>query len=90
MGFRDDVVLRVRATRDGARIDARSSSRYGSFDFAPRVAHPQPAGDIEDAIRAERRCAAGTTAGKKRDTRQEGSSKKSQQGCGHGSARTAC
>src|SRR5262249_12396701 len=31
MGFRDDVVIRVRAETDGARIDARSSSRYGSF-----------------------------------------------------------
>ncbi|MET0469905.1 MAG: DUF1499 domain-containing protein, partial [Xanthobacteraceae bacterium] len=33
MGFRDDVSIRVRAEPDGARIDARSSSRYGSFDF---------------------------------------------------------
>ena len=33
MGFRDDVVVRVRADGDGARIDVRSSSRYGTFDF---------------------------------------------------------
>jgi uncharacterized protein (DUF1499 family) len=33
MGFRDDVVVRVRTGEDGARIDARSSSRYGTFDF---------------------------------------------------------
>jgi uncharacterized protein (DUF1499 family) len=33
LGFRDDVVLRVRATRDGARIDVRSASRYGQHDF---------------------------------------------------------
>src|SRR5215470_12150841 len=32
MGFRDDVVIRVRAEPDGARIDARSSSRFGSTD----------------------------------------------------------
>lgn len=34
MGFRDDLVIRVRATRDGgARVDLRSASRYGSHDF---------------------------------------------------------
>jgi uncharacterized protein (DUF1499 family) len=33
MGFRDDVVLRVRAAGRGSRIDIRSSSRYGTFDF---------------------------------------------------------
>lgn len=33
LGFRDDVVVRIRAIPDGSRIDARSSSRYGSFDF---------------------------------------------------------
>src|SRR5215831_2868023 len=38
MGFRDDVVVRVREDPDGARIDARSSSRYGSFDFGTNAA----------------------------------------------------
>src|SRR5512133_1996608 len=33
MGFRDDVSIRVRAEPDGTRIDARSSSRYGTSDF---------------------------------------------------------
>jgi uncharacterized protein (DUF1499 family) len=33
MGFRDDVTVRVRSTRDGARVDVRSSSRYGNTDF---------------------------------------------------------
>jgi uncharacterized protein (DUF1499 family) len=33
MGFRDDVVVRIRAVRDGARIDVRSASRYGTADF---------------------------------------------------------
>ncbi len=33
MGFRDDVVVRVRAAPDGARIDIRSASRYGRYDF---------------------------------------------------------
>jgi len=33
MGFRDDVVVRVRAGQGGARLDARSASRYGVYDF---------------------------------------------------------
>jgi uncharacterized protein (DUF1499 family) len=33
MGFRDDVVVRIRADGDGARVDVRSSSRYGRHDF---------------------------------------------------------
>jgi len=33
MGFRDDVIVRVKAFEGGARVDIRSSSRYGSFDL---------------------------------------------------------
>jgi uncharacterized protein (DUF1499 family) len=33
LGFRDDVVVRIRSIPDGSRVDVRSSSRYGSFDF---------------------------------------------------------
>ena len=33
MGFRDDVVVRIRTTRDGALIDVRSASRYGKHDL---------------------------------------------------------
>jgi hypothetical protein len=33
LGFRDDVVVRVRASGDGARIDVRSASRYGRHDL---------------------------------------------------------
>jgi len=33
MGLREDVVVRVRATPDGARVDVRSASRYGKYDF---------------------------------------------------------
>jgi Protein of unknown function (DUF1499) len=55
MGFRDDVIIRVRAETDGARIDARSSSRYGSFDFGTNAARVRGLmNDIEDAIRAQR------------------------------------
>jgi uncharacterized protein (DUF1499 family) len=33
LGFRDDVALRIRQDPDGARIDIRSTSRYGRHDF---------------------------------------------------------
>jgi uncharacterized protein (DUF1499 family) len=33
MGFRDDVVIRVRPIPGGARLDIRSASRYGQRDF---------------------------------------------------------
>jgi hypothetical protein len=33
LGFREDVVLRIRPTSDGTRIDARSASRYGRNDL---------------------------------------------------------
>jgi hypothetical protein len=55
MGFRDDVVIRVRAETDGARIDARSSSRYGAFDFGTNAARLRGLmNDVEDAIRAQK------------------------------------
>ena len=55
MGFRDDVVLRVREDPDGARIDARSSSRYGAFDFGTNASRVRRLlNDIEEAIRNQR------------------------------------
>jgi Protein of unknown function (DUF1499) len=55
MGFRDDVVIRVRADAGGTRIDARSSSRYGSFDFGTNAARVRRLmNDVEDAIRAQK------------------------------------
>src|SRR5216684_3742805 len=55
MGFRDDVVVRIRAETDGARIDARSSSRYGTFDFGTNASRIRGLiNDIEDAIRAQK------------------------------------
>jgi hypothetical protein len=51
MGFRDDIVVRIRAIRDGSRIDARSSSRYGTFDFGSNAARIRSLlEDIDDAI----------------------------------------
>jgi uncharacterized protein (DUF1499 family) len=55
MGFRDDVVVRIRAEPDGARIDARSSSRYGQFDFGTNASRIRSLiNDIEDGIRQQR------------------------------------
>jgi Protein of unknown function (DUF1499) len=55
MGFRDDVAVRVREEPDGARIDARSSSRYGAFDFGTNAARIRRLmNDVEDAIRAQK------------------------------------
>jgi uncharacterized protein (DUF1499 family) len=51
MGFRDDVVIRVRPLGRGSRIDIRSASRYGTHDFgvnARRVASLLE--DIDEAV----------------------------------------
>jgi uncharacterized protein (DUF1499 family) len=55
MGFRDDVVMRVRPEPDGSRIDVRSSSRYGTFDFGTNAARVRRLmAGIEEAIRAQK------------------------------------
>jgi len=54
MGFRDDVVVRVRPASGGARIDARSSSRYGFHDFGANASRLIGLlSDIDDATPAE-------------------------------------
>jgi uncharacterized protein (DUF1499 family) len=51
MGFRDDVVIRVSATGDGARVDVRSASRYGLSDFGANAARIRSLlEDIDDAV----------------------------------------
>ena len=51
MGLADDIVVRVRGGPDGSRIDVRSSSRYGSFDFGSNAARViSLINDIDDAI----------------------------------------
>src|SRR6185437_7839329 len=53
MGFHDDVVIRVSATGDGARIDMRSASRYGLSDFGANAARIRSLlEDIDDAASA--------------------------------------
>jgi len=51
MGLREDVVIRVRADGQGSRIDIRSSSRYGSFDFGSNATRVRTLiDDVDDAI----------------------------------------
>jgi uncharacterized protein (DUF1499 family) len=51
MGFRDDVVIRIRPDADGARIDIRSTSRYGRHDFGTNAARVMSLSEsIEDAV----------------------------------------
>jgi Protein of unknown function (DUF1499) len=53
MGFRDDVVIRVSATRDGTRVDVRSASRYGLYDFGANAARIRSLlDDLDDAVSA--------------------------------------
>jgi uncharacterized protein (DUF1499 family) len=53
MGFRDDVVIRVRAVEGGARIDARSASRYGTHDLGANAARLRALlNDIDEAVNA--------------------------------------
>jgi uncharacterized protein (DUF1499 family) len=53
MGFRDDVIVRIRATADGARLDFRSASRYGRHDLGTNAARIRSLSeDIDEAIGA--------------------------------------
>jgi uncharacterized protein (DUF1499 family) len=55
MGFRDDIVVRVRAAEDGARIDMRSASRYGRHDFGANARRIRSlSDDIDDLAGAEK------------------------------------
>ena len=51
LGFPEDVVVRIRTTTDGTRIDARSASRYGRTDLgsnAQRIG--DLLGDVDDLL----------------------------------------
>lgn len=51
LGFRDDVVLRIRPTIDGARIDVRSASRYGRHDLGTNAKRVRSLiDDIDDVL----------------------------------------
>lgn len=50
LGFRDDVIVRVRATSDGSRIDVRSASRYGRLDFGTNATRVRALIDDIDTV----------------------------------------
>jgi hypothetical protein len=51
LGFRDDVVVRIRSTPEGARIDVRSASRYGRHDLGTNAARVRSLiEDIDDVL----------------------------------------
>jgi hypothetical protein len=51
LGFRDDVVVRIRPTGDGARIDVRSASRYGRHDLGANASRVRNLiNDIDDVL----------------------------------------
>jgi uncharacterized protein (DUF1499 family) len=51
MGFRDDVVVRIRPSSGGARVDVRSASRYGRYDFGTNARRVRALlDDIDDAV----------------------------------------
>jgi len=53
LGLREDVVVRVRGSAQGARIDVRSTSRHGRHDFGSNAARVRRLlSDIGDAVSA--------------------------------------
>jgi uncharacterized protein (DUF1499 family) len=55
MGFRDDVAVRIRPTREGAKVDIRSASRYGTSDFGANATRVLALlDDIDDATTSEK------------------------------------
>ena len=51
MGFREDVSLRIRTTRDGARIDVRSASRLSRHDLGSNASRIKSLlDDIDDVV----------------------------------------
>jgi len=55
MGLREDVAIRVRSDGSGSRVDIRSSSRYGSFDFGTNAARVRSLiDDIDEAIDSQK------------------------------------
>jgi uncharacterized protein (DUF1499 family) len=54
MGFRDDVVVRVRRLANGSRIDIRSSSRFGARDLGANAQRIRALiSDIEENVSSQ-------------------------------------
>ena len=55
MGFRDDVVVRIRFDEQGSRVDIRSASRFGTWDFGTNAARVLTLlDDVDDAATPEK------------------------------------
>jgi uncharacterized protein (DUF1499 family) len=55
MGFPEDVVVRIRADGEGARVDARSASRYGRYDFGANASRIKSLlDDIDEVASADK------------------------------------
>jgi uncharacterized protein (DUF1499 family) len=50
MGFPDDVVVRIRSDGQGARVDVRSASRYGRYDFGANASRIKSLLDDVDEV----------------------------------------
>ena len=51
LGFREDVVVRVRGSADGARVDVRSASRHGHHDLGSNATRVRSLlEDIDDTV----------------------------------------
>ena len=87
LGFRDDVVVRVRATREGARIDVRSASRYGRHDIGTNAERVRAL--IDDVDDRSGRADAGKEAAECGETRSGGGQGKFGQAIGAGDGRRA-
>lgn len=54
MGFRDDLIIRVRASGNGALVDIRSASRYGSHDLGSNAERVRSLmAEIEEEVGAQ-------------------------------------
>jgi uncharacterized protein (DUF1499 family) len=54
MGFREDVVVRIRSAQEGARVDLRSASRYGRSDLGANASRVRALiDDIDDSAGSE-------------------------------------
>jgi len=54
MGFRDDIVVRIRPGPEGARVDIRSASRYGRSDLGANASRVRAlVEDIDDVAGSE-------------------------------------
>jgi uncharacterized protein (DUF1499 family) len=54
MGFREDVSIRIRTTREGSHIDVRSASRYGRHDLGSNASRIKSLLDeIDDTVTAK-------------------------------------